>query len=154
MAEFRVRRDDLAVCELVDDEQSRERLGEGGAQLLVERFSLSANNITYAIKGEELGYWRLFRRRLAGAPSPPGATRASSARSPSLLEGQRVFGLVPMGTRFTVRSPLRTRSASSMRRPIARSLRGRTTSTSRLGQRDGARHAAALRHLGAARLVA
>jgi len=40
-------------------------LGEGEAQLLVERFALSANNITYAIKGEELGYWRLF-------PAPPG----------------------------------------------------------------------------------
>lgn len=82
----------------------RERLGEGEAQLLVERFSLSANNITYALKGEEFGYWRLF-------PAPPGwgvipawgYARVVGSRAPWLLEGQQVFGLVPMGTYFTVR---------------------------------------------------
>lgn len=42
------------------------------------------------------------RRHLAGASSPLGATRVVDSRSPSLLEGQRVLGLVPMGTHFTV----------------------------------------------------
>ena len=51
MPEFRVRRDDLAVCELVEGERLRDRLDQGEAQLLVERFSLSTNNVTYALKG-------------------------------------------------------------------------------------------------------
>ena len=102
--ELRVRRDDLAVCELVEGESLRERLAEGEARLLVERFALSANNVTYAVKGEEFGYWQLF-------PAPPGwgvipawgYARVVASRSPALSEGQRMFGLVPMGTYFTVR---------------------------------------------------
>lgn len=124
MTELRVRRDDLAVCELVEGEPSRERLGEGEAQLLVERFALSANNITYAIKGEELGYWRLFPAPLGWGVIPAwGYARVVGSRSPSLLEGQRVFGLVPMGTRFTVRPaahPLGFVDASSHRTELAR----------------------------------
>lgn len=124
MTELRVRRDDLAVCELVEGEPSRERLGEGEAQLLVERFALSANNITYAIKGEELGYWRLFPAPLGWGVIPAwGYARVVGSRSPSLLEGQRVFGLVPMGTRFTVRPAAHSLGfvdASSHRTELAR----------------------------------
>ncbi len=102
MPELRVRRDDLGVCELAAGESLRARLAEGEAQLVVERFSLSANNITYAVKGEELGYWALF-------PAPPGwgvipawgYARVVASRSPAASEGHRLFGLVPMGTYFT-----------------------------------------------------
>jgi hypothetical protein len=104
MPEFRVRPDQLAVCELLEGERSSERLGEGEAQLLVERFALSTNNITYAIKGNELGYWRLFPASPGWGVIPAwGYARVVRSRSPSLREGERVFGLVPMGTRFTVR---------------------------------------------------
>ena len=104
MPELRVRRDDLAVCELADGESPSRRLGEGEAQLRVERFALSANNVTYASKGDELGYWRFF-------PAPPGwgvipawgYARVVASRSPVLSDGQRLFGLVPMGTYLTVR---------------------------------------------------
>lgn len=49
--ELLVRRDELASCELVDGEGLRDDLADGEAQLLVERFGLSANNITYAVTG-------------------------------------------------------------------------------------------------------
>jgi uncharacterized protein DUF2855 len=64
MLPLRVRRDDLASCELVEGELP-EDLDEGEAQLLVERFALSANNVTYAALCEQLGHWRLF-------PAPEG----------------------------------------------------------------------------------
>jgi hypothetical protein len=104
MAELRVRRDDIAVCELVEGEPAREDLAEQEAQLLVERFALTTNNVTYAALGEQLGYWRLF-------PAPDGWGRVPAwgyasviaSRSPALAEGRRVFGLVPMSTRLTVR---------------------------------------------------
>jgi Protein of unknown function (DUF2855) len=104
MPELRVRRDDLATCELVEAESEREDLGAGEAQLLIERFALSANNITYATFGDRLGYWRLF-------PAPEGWGRIPAwgyalvvaSRSAALAEGRRMFGLVPMGTYVTVR---------------------------------------------------
>jgi len=96
MPELRVRRDDLAVGELVEGERLRERLGEGEAQLLVERFSLSANNVTMR-----------SRERSSATGGCPGSARlgvmpawgyARVVGSSSLLEGRQVFGLVPTGT--------------------------------------------------------
>jgi hypothetical protein len=104
VTELRVRRDDLTSCQLVEGEPAAGDLAEGEAQLLVERFALSANNITYATFGDQLGYWRLF-------PAPDGWGRIPAwgyahvldSRSSALAEGLRVFGLVPMGTHLTVR---------------------------------------------------
>jgi hypothetical protein len=103
MPELRVRRDDLATCELVEGEAPREDLPEGGAQLLVERFALSSNNITYAALGDQLGYWRLFPAPDGWGRIPAwGYARVVTSRSSVLAEGQRVFGLVPMATYVTV----------------------------------------------------
>jgi hypothetical protein len=102
--ELRVRRDDLASCELVQGESLRQGLDEGEAQLAVERFALSANNITYAVLGEQLGYWRLFPAPEGWGRIPAwGYARVVGSQSPPLAEGQRVFGLVPMGSYLTVR---------------------------------------------------
>jgi Protein of unknown function (DUF2855) len=104
MPELRVRRNDIAVCELAEGEPVREDLADEEAQLLVERFALTTNNVTYAALGDQLGYWRLF-------PAPDGWGRVPAwgyatviaSRSPALAEGRRVFGLVPMAARLTVR---------------------------------------------------
>jgi hypothetical protein len=101
--ELRVRRDDLALCELIEGESLREDLDEGEAQLLVERFALIANNVTYAALGEQLGYWRLFPAPEGWGRIPAwGYARVVGSRSPALAEGQRMFGLVPMGSYLTV----------------------------------------------------
>jgi hypothetical protein len=102
MPELRVHRDDPTSCELFEDEAPRD-LEEGEARLGVERFALSANNVTYAVYGDRLRYWSLF-------PAPDGwgrvpawsYARVEESRSPGLAEGTRVFGLGPMGTRLTV----------------------------------------------------
>jgi hypothetical protein len=104
MPELRVRRDDLGSCELVEGESLREDLDEGEAQMLVDCFALSANNITYAATGDRLGYWRLFPAPGGWGRIPAwGYARVVAARSPVVAKGQRVFGLVPMGRYLTVR---------------------------------------------------
>ena len=104
MPELRVRRDDPASCELVDGESLRDDLAEGEAQLLVERFALSANNITYAVMGDRMGYWLPFSAPDGWGRIPAWAyLRVLASRSPTLTEGQRLFGLAPMGTHLSVR---------------------------------------------------
>ena len=99
-----MRPDDLAVCRLVAGESQCEHLAEGEAQLIVERFALSANNVTYAAFGDRLGYWRLFPAPAGWGRIPAwGYARVIGSRAPALAEGQRMFGLVPMGTYVTVR---------------------------------------------------
>ena len=81
-----------------------EALDEGEARLQVERFGLTSNNISYAALGEELGYWRVFPRPDGWGVIPAwGSARVVASRSAAAAEGARVFGLVPMASRFTVR---------------------------------------------------
>jgi hypothetical protein len=103
VAELRVRRDDLTACELAEGESLRGDLAEGEAQLVVERFALTSNNVTYGAFGEQLGYWNLFPAPDGWGRIPAwGYARVVASRSPAAAEGQRVSGLVPMGTHLTV----------------------------------------------------
>jgi len=75
------------------------------AQVLfrVDRFALTANNISYALTGEPLGYWRFF-------PCEPGWGRipvmgfADVIRSthPDVKVGTRCFGFYPMGRHLVI----------------------------------------------------
>ena len=102
--ELQVRRDDLSSCRLADGEPLREDLDDGEAQLLVERLALSANNVTYAIEGDRLGYWRLFPAPEGWGRIPAwGYARVVASRSPVVRTSGRFFGLFPIGRYVTVR---------------------------------------------------
>ena len=105
MAELRVWRDHPLACEMVDGDSRPTDLAEGEAQLLIERFGLTSNNVSYAALGDQLGYWRAFPAPREGWGRVPawGYARAVASRSPALAEGQFVFGLVPMASYVTVR---------------------------------------------------
>jgi hypothetical protein len=90
-----VRRDAIAQTRVVAEPEPQP--GEGQALLRIDRFTLSANNITYARLGEELGYWRFF-------PAAPGWGRlpvwayaeVAASDCETLVEGRRLLGLFPM----------------------------------------------------------
>ena len=56
--DFIVKRDDLATTRLVESKKLIPN--EGQAVLRVERFALTANNITYGVAGDLIGYWQFF----------------------------------------------------------------------------------------------
>lgn len=79
-------------------------LAPGEARLTVERFSMTANNITYGLIGDAFGYWKFFP-----APEPFGripvwgfATVTASAAQ-DVPVGLRLFGYLPMSSAFTAR---------------------------------------------------
>jgi hypothetical protein len=79
-------------------------LTPGDAVLTVERFALTANNITYGVMGEALGYWRCFPSADWRGRIPVwGYARVSRSASPEAPEGLRLFGLLPMSTHFVAR---------------------------------------------------
>lgn len=51
-------------------------LADGEARFIVEHFALTANNVTYAVHGEDFAYWRFSRRRKVTGLSPSGASPA------------------------------------------------------------------------------
>jgi hypothetical protein len=122
MPELRVRLDDLTNCELVDGEPARGEVGEGEAQLRIERFALTTNNVTYGVLGEQLGYWRRFPAEDGWGRIPAwGYARVAASRAPGIAEGTRVFGFVPMASHITMRPvphPLGFRDTSADLNPI------------------------------------
>jgi hypothetical protein len=70
--DFEVRRDDLSATRVLERHPPRPKAGE--VTFAVERFGFSANNITYALLGDRLGYWTLFPAS-AGWGAPREADR-------------------------------------------------------------------------------
>lgn len=70
----------------------------------VERFGLSANNITYARLGGRLGYWDLFPAAPGWGRIPVwGYLRVRSSAVAGIEAGRRAFGLCPMATHVVLR---------------------------------------------------
>jgi NADPH:quinone reductase-like Zn-dependent oxidoreductase len=98
-----VMRDNLRQVELRRDAH-QDPLGEGEVRLGVERFALTANNITYGAMGDSFGYWKFF-------PAPEGMgripvwgfARVTESAAPDVPVGLRLFGYLPMATSFTAR---------------------------------------------------
>ena len=71
----------------------------GEVLVTVDRFALTANNITYATLGDEFHYWDFF-------PAPAGLGRIPvwglgtilESRVPGLIVGERVYGYFPMSS--------------------------------------------------------
>lgn len=78
-------------------------LTDGQVLFRVDRFALTANNISYALTGDALGYWRFF-------PAEPGWGRIPAmgfgdvidSRHPDVAVGTRCFGFYPMSRYLTI----------------------------------------------------
>ncbi len=86
------------------DAPAARALEPGQACLSVDRFALTANNITYAAFGEAMKYWQFFP---AGDPALGclpvwGFATIVASRAAGLDPGRRVWGYYPAGTHLIV----------------------------------------------------
>ncbi len=81
------------------------KLAEGEVRLAVERFALTSNNVTYAVLGDVLDYWRFFPTGDVGLGIVPawGFSRVIESKVEGVEVGERLYGLVPMVTSFVIR---------------------------------------------------
>jgi hypothetical protein len=102
--DFIVARDDLQQCGTMTTAlPSADALPPDALLVKVDRFAFTANNITYALLGEQLKYWQLF-------PAPDGFGiipvwgfgEVVASRCPQLAEGERLFGYFPMATHLVI----------------------------------------------------
>lgn len=78
-------------------------LGEGAVRLRIESFSVTANNITYAVIGDLFGYWNFFPAEGDFGVVPMwGHAVVEESRCPDIAMGERVYGYLPMGTHLDV----------------------------------------------------
>jgi len=99
---FIVRRDRLTEHQLVTE--PREELAPDTAELRIDRFGFTANNVTYAALGDALSYWRFFPASLDGWGRIPVWGFGTVARSSvaGLAVGERLYGYFPMSSHLVV----------------------------------------------------
>ena len=98
---FEVRRDDLRTTRIVDAKAPD--LDDGQVSLRVSRFALTANNVTYAVFGDAMSYWRFFPTEEGWGRVPVwGFAEVEASRSAALREGERIYGYLPMATHLVV----------------------------------------------------
>jgi Protein of unknown function (DUF2855) len=73
-------------------------LSEGEALLAIKRFSLTANNVTYAVFGDMMAYWNFFPSTKEGFGLVPvwGFADVVESKAEGLKVGTRVYGYLPM----------------------------------------------------------
>jgi hypothetical protein len=78
-------------------------LGANAVRLRVESFSVTANNITYAVIGDQFGYWNFFPAEGNFGVVPMwGHAKVLESHCPDIAVGERVYGYLPMGTHLDV----------------------------------------------------
>ncbi len=101
-ASLEVNKSDLHDVRTVVDDPAP--LAEGEARLGVRRFGLSANNITYAVFGDVMGYWTFFPCEEGWGRIPVwGFAEVVESNRGGLEVGELVYGYLPMGTELVVR---------------------------------------------------
>jgi NADPH:quinone reductase-like Zn-dependent oxidoreductase len=78
-------------------------LAPGQVLFRVDRFALTANNISYALSGEMLGYWRFFPCAEGWGRIPVmGFANVIRSTHAEVKEGTRCFGFYPMGRHLVI----------------------------------------------------
>jgi hypothetical protein len=102
--DFLVRRDDWHQHRF-DEPGGLTDLAQGQVRFQVDRFALTANNISYAKAGDMLRYWDFFPAEDGWGRIPVmGYADVIHSRHPDVAEGQRCFGFFPM-SRYLVIEP-------------------------------------------------
>lgn len=98
---FEVRKDDLAKTRIAQSDLPSLKDGEILAR--VDRFALTANNITYGVVGEKIGYWKFFPAGDGWGVIPAwGFATVIDSRSTEIETGERLYGYFPMGTHLVM----------------------------------------------------
>jgi hypothetical protein len=113
----------IGDTKLVDD--AHVTLKDGQARLALNRFSLTANNVTYAAFGDMMAYWNFFPTTTSGFGRVPvwGFADVVESQAEGVDVGMRVYGYFPMSQHLVV-TPTRANAngfidATEHRQPMA-----------------------------------
>jgi hypothetical protein len=99
---FIVQRSDLTQSR-VETFDAGAPLAEGQVRLRVEHFALTANNITYAVFGDSMHYWRFFPAADGWGCIPVwGFAVVEASACDGVAAGERVYGYWPMASHAVV----------------------------------------------------
>ncbi len=101
MADFLVKRDDLRECRIAESQPPE--LADGQALLRIDRFGMTANNVTYAVMGDAMSYWDFFPAEKGWGRVPMwGFAEVESSEAEGVEPGTRVYGYLPPSSHLAV----------------------------------------------------
>ncbi len=98
ITEFQVHKDNLEETHL--EERKAPPLGDGEVTAKVDRFAFTANNVTYGVVGERIGYWKFFPVEDEGWGIIPvwGFADVVESNHADIAVGERLYGYWPMAS--------------------------------------------------------
>ena len=102
ISNFEVRKNDLSKSRVTSSDVPA--LHDGEVLVEVDRFALTANNVTYGIVGDKLGYWNFFPAESGWGIIPVwGFADVVDTKHADIKKGERLYGYFPMGTHLVIR---------------------------------------------------
>lgn len=100
MNEFQIRKDNYLTNRIVDTDLSESDIGEGEVLVKIDRFAFTTNNITYAVVGDQFGYWQFFPPTASdvnewGILPVWGFADVVVSNAEGVPVGERLFGYFP-----------------------------------------------------------
>lgn len=101
--DFLVNKSDLNKQTFVRSESATELL-DGQIRLAVDKFALTANNVTYAAYGDVIGYWNFFpcADEKYGRVPVWGFADVTESSNSDVSVGERFYGFLPISTQLIV----------------------------------------------------
>jgi hypothetical protein len=102
--DFVVARNDLQQYKVIETSLPDAATVPDDALLVkVTRFALTANNITYAVLGDQMKYWQLFPAPEGFGNIPVwGFGEVIASKHPDIVVGESLFGYFPMATHLVI----------------------------------------------------
>src|SRR5947207_9707788 len=102
--DFVVARNDLQQCKSIETQlPDADALPDEALLVKVTRFAFTANNITYAVLGDQLKYWQLFPAPKDFGNIPVwGFGEVIASKHPGVAAGETLFGYFPMATHLVI----------------------------------------------------
>lgn len=101
-SQFLVKRDTIHEIKVI--ESASPEPDNNQVLLEIQQFAFTANNITYAVVGDRMGYWQFFPADQDGWGIIPvwGFATVSQSNQPDIQAGERIYGYFPMATHLLV----------------------------------------------------
>jgi hypothetical protein len=79
-------------------------LAQGEVLVRIDKFALTANNVSYALSGDMIGYWKFFPAEEPWGIVPVwGFGDVEQSNNPSIAVGERIYGFVPMASHVVLK---------------------------------------------------
>jgi len=79
-------------------------LADGEILVAIDKFAMTANNVSYALSGDMIGYWKFFPAEEPWGIVPVwGFADVVASQAPGIAVGERIWGFLPMASHLVMR---------------------------------------------------